>query len=113
VQTDRDLVEIFHGAHRGDRFEYTVLRLQSQEMVNVAVAPIPSGPGPALLRPGGQSASSRCSWGRRCGCAARIIRRRCISSGCASPSLACSPSRSAAGSTRSIASSTGATWCRC
>jgi two-component system NtrC family sensor kinase len=46
VQTDRDLVEIFHGAHRGDRLEYTVLRLQSQQMLNVAVAPIPSGPGP-------------------------------------------------------------------
>ena len=45
VQTDRDLVEIFHGARRGDRLEYTVLRLQSQQMLTVAVAPIPSGPG--------------------------------------------------------------------
>jgi PAS domain S-box-containing protein len=45
VQTDRDLVDIFHGAHLGDQFKYTVLRLQSQQMLNVAVAPIPSGPG--------------------------------------------------------------------
>ena len=44
VQTDRDLVDIFHGASRGDQLEYTVLRLQSQEMLRVAVAPIPSGP---------------------------------------------------------------------
>jgi PAS domain S-box-containing protein len=45
VQTDRDLVDIFHGAHRGDQLQYTVLRLQSQKMLNVAVAPMPSGPG--------------------------------------------------------------------
>jgi two-component system NtrC family sensor kinase len=45
VQTDRDLVDIFHGASRGDQLEYTVLRLQSQKMLRVAVAPIPSGPG--------------------------------------------------------------------
>ena len=53
VQTAGDLVEIFHGARRGDRLEYTVLRLQSQQMLSVAVAPIPSGSRPALLRPGG------------------------------------------------------------
>ena len=46
VQTAGDLVDIFHGASRGDRLEYTVLRLQSQQMLTVAVAPIPSGSGP-------------------------------------------------------------------
>jgi PAS domain S-box-containing protein len=45
VQTRTDLVDIFHGARRGDRLEYTVLRLQSQQMLTVAVAPIPSGSG--------------------------------------------------------------------
>jgi PAS domain S-box-containing protein len=45
VRTDRDLVDLFHAAGRGDRLEYTVLRLQSQQMLTVAVAPIPSGPG--------------------------------------------------------------------
>ncbi len=46
VQTAGELVDIFHGASRGDRLEYTVLRLQSQEMLTVAVAPIPSGSRP-------------------------------------------------------------------
>jgi two-component system, NtrC family, sensor kinase len=46
VQTAADLVDIFHGASRGDRLEYTVLRLQSQQMLMVAVAPIPSGSRP-------------------------------------------------------------------
>ena len=46
VQAAGDLVDIFHGASRGDRLEYTVLRLQSQQMLTVAVAPIPSGSRP-------------------------------------------------------------------
>ena len=45
VQTRNDLVDIFHAARRGDRLDYTVLRLQSQQMLTVAVAPIPSGAG--------------------------------------------------------------------
>jgi two-component system, NtrC family, sensor kinase len=43
VQSVENLVEIFHSAARGDRLDYTVLRLTSQEMVTVAVAPIPAG----------------------------------------------------------------------
>ena len=44
VQSVGDLVEIFHSASRGDRLDYTVLRLSSQQMLTVAVAPIPAGP---------------------------------------------------------------------
>ena len=56
-----------------------------------------------------RSASSRCSSARRCGCGGRAIRRRCISSGCASRSSASSPSRSTGRSIGSTGSSTGAT----
>ena len=44
IRTDRDLVDIFHAAKPGDRLDYTVVRLQAQQMVTVGVAPIPSGP---------------------------------------------------------------------
>jgi PAS domain S-box-containing protein len=44
VQATTDLVDIFHGAHRGDQLSYTVLRLQSQQMLTVPIAPIPAGP---------------------------------------------------------------------
>ena len=47
-----------------------------------------------VLRAGRASASSRCSSAPRSACAGRAIRRRCISSGCASPSSARSRSRS-------------------
>jgi PAS domain S-box-containing protein len=46
VQSGTDLIEVFHRANRGDRLNYTVLRLHSQEMLTVAVAPIPSGSRP-------------------------------------------------------------------
>ncbi len=52
---------------------------------------------------------SRCWSVRRFECGARAIRRRCISSGCASPSSASSRSRSTARSIASTGSSTGAT----
>ena len=55
------------------------------------------------------SGCSRCWSARRCGCAVRAIRRRCISSGSASPSSACSPSPSTARSIASTGCSTGAT----
>jgi two-component system, NtrC family, sensor kinase len=44
VQSVGDVVSLFHAAHAGDRLNYTVLRLQSQEMITVSVAPIPTGP---------------------------------------------------------------------
>jgi PAS domain S-box-containing protein len=43
IQSDTDLVNLFHAAHPGDRLSYTVLRLHSQEMLTVPVAPIPTG----------------------------------------------------------------------
>jgi PAS domain S-box-containing protein len=39
-----DVVRAFHAAASGDQLTYTVLRLQSRQMVSVQVAPIPSGP---------------------------------------------------------------------
>ena len=54
-----------------------------------------------------RSACSRCSSARRCGCAGRAIRRRCISSGCASRSSASSRSRSTG---RSIGSTGSFYW---
>jgi two-component system, NtrC family, sensor kinase len=44
VQDEGDLVKVFHAAHPGERLDYTVLRLASQQMITVGVAPIPSGP---------------------------------------------------------------------
>ena len=44
IQTEADVVAVFHRARPGDRLDYTVARLQSQQMLTVAVAPIPSGP---------------------------------------------------------------------
>ena len=105
--------QLFHGARRGDRLEYTVLRLQSQQMLTRRGRADSVGIAPRSTSRWRRSASSRCWSARRSGCGGRIIRPPCTSSGCASPSSACWPSRSAAGSTRSIASSTGATWWRC
>ena len=44
VQSIVDLVQLFHGASAGDRLDYTILRLQSQQMIRVPVAPIPTEP---------------------------------------------------------------------
>ena len=44
IRSDTDLVDIFHAARPGDRLEYTVLRLQSQQRLTVGIVPIPSGP---------------------------------------------------------------------
>jgi PAS domain S-box-containing protein len=40
-----DVVEILHGANRGETLRYTVLRLGSRDVIDVRVAPIPGGPG--------------------------------------------------------------------
>ena len=45
VVSAADLVDRFHAAAPGDRLEYTVLRLRSQQMLTVAVAQIPAGSG--------------------------------------------------------------------
>ena len=62
-----------------------------------------------VLRPGGGRPLHAAGRRRRSGCAGRTIRRRCISSGCASRSSARSRSRSTARSIGSTGSSTGAT----
>ena len=43
VQSEDDVVGVLHGAQRGDALGYTILRLQSKQMITVNVAPIPSG----------------------------------------------------------------------
>ena len=43
VQSREDLDEVFHRARPGQTLSYTVLRLDSHQMVPVQVAPIPSG----------------------------------------------------------------------
>ena len=43
VESLGDVVDTLHESRRGDALTYTMLRLRSQEMVTVAVAPIPSG----------------------------------------------------------------------
>ena len=43
VHAVHDVVGVFHAARRGDTLTYTVLRLRSQEMLNVGIAPIPAG----------------------------------------------------------------------
>ena len=59
---------LLHAAQRGDRLDYTVLRLQSQQMLTVAVAPIPSGSRGAVFRAGG--GRHLLAAGRRVGAAA-------------------------------------------
>jgi two-component system, NtrC family, sensor kinase len=43
IESDADLIAAFHRARPGQTLTYTVLRLGSQQMVNVPVQPIPSG----------------------------------------------------------------------
>ena len=78
-------------ASEGTRLSYMLLRLGSR-----AGARGHAGAGAArqldVFRARLPSASSRCWSARRCACGVRAIRRRCISSGCASRSSA--PSRS-------------------
>ena len=45
IQDPADVVEILHGAGRGETLRYTVLRLGSRDVIDVRVAPIPGGPG--------------------------------------------------------------------
>ena len=44
VDSIDDVVAALHTATDGQALSYTVLRMQSQELISVAVAPIPSGP---------------------------------------------------------------------
>jgi PAS domain S-box-containing protein len=44
VEVPDDVVSALHAARRGDTLAYTVLRKQSQELINVTVEPIPAGP---------------------------------------------------------------------
>ncbi len=45
IEDPADVVEILHGAGRGETLRYTVLRLGSRDVIDVRVAPIPGGPG--------------------------------------------------------------------
>jgi PAS domain S-box-containing protein len=45
IDDPADVVEILHGAGRGETLRYTVLRLGSRDVIDVRVAPIPGGPG--------------------------------------------------------------------
>jgi len=45
IDDPSDVVEILHGASRGDTLRYTVLRLGSRDVIDVRVAPVPGGPG--------------------------------------------------------------------
>jgi len=45
IEDPSDVVEILHGAGRGETLRYTVLRLGSRDVIDVRVAPIPGGPG--------------------------------------------------------------------
>jgi len=45
IEDPADVVEILHGAGRGETLRYTVLRLGSRDVLDVRVAPIPGGPG--------------------------------------------------------------------
>ena len=45
IEDPADVVEILHGAGRGETLRYTVLRLGSRDVIDLRVAPIPGGPG--------------------------------------------------------------------
>jgi two-component system, NtrC family, sensor kinase len=45
IEDPADVVEILHGAGRGETLRYTVLRLGSRDVIDVRVAPVPGGPG--------------------------------------------------------------------
>jgi len=45
IDDPSDVVEILHGANRGETLRYTVLRLGSRDVIDVRVAPVPGGPG--------------------------------------------------------------------
>jgi PAS domain S-box-containing protein len=44
VQSTSDVYDLFHRAGHGQVLTYSVVRLQSQQLLNVALQPIPSGP---------------------------------------------------------------------
>ena len=77
-------------AHDGTRLRLHVAAVSAaQQALDVALAPTPRG-SLDVFRARRRSACSRCSSARRSGCAVPATRRRCISSGCASRSSACS-----------------------
>jgi two-component system, NtrC family, sensor kinase len=45
IEDPADVVDILHGAGRGETLRYTVLRLGSRDVIDVRVAPVPGGPG--------------------------------------------------------------------
>ena len=108
VETPADVVEYQHRGREGTRLAYTLAAAR-----HAAGARGLAGAGAARPRRciscWRRSGSSRCWSARRCGCGGRAIRRRCISSGCASRSSARSRSRSTVRSIGSTGSSTGAT----
>jgi len=85
VQEMSDVVEMLRAEEAGQTVRYTILRLGTREVVDVRIAPIPSGARAlySCLRP---SAFSRCSSAARCGCGVHATLRRCTSSGWPSPS---------------------------
>ena len=95
-------------AHAGTRLAYTLLRLGHAPAAR-RLAGADAAAAARCISCSRRSASSRCWSAPRCGCGVRAIRRRCISSGCASRSSARSPSRSTARSIVSTGCSTGAT----
>ena len=90
IESRADVLALQHRAAAGDRHVYTLLRLGSQQVANVSLAPMPSGAGLFYY------VSSRCSLAPRCALGGPSIRRPCISSGCRSRSSACLRSHSAA-----------------
>ena len=107
VQRRADVIAFQHRADAGTPLSYTLLRLGSRQALDVTLTAAPSGARcTSCSRPSG---CSRCSSAPRSVCAGRAIRRRCISSGCASRSSACSRSRSTVRSIGSTGCSSGAT----
>jgi two-component system, NtrC family, sensor kinase len=45
VQDTADVVAVLHAAHRDQTLRYTMLRLGTREVIDVRVAPVPTGPG--------------------------------------------------------------------
>ena len=43
IETPKDVDAVLHASHRGDSLRYTLLRLQSQEMLTLTVSDLPSG----------------------------------------------------------------------
>jgi len=112
VDHPEDVLGIMHGAERGRRLTYTILRGRAEQVREVSLEPVPQG-NRALYFVLAGLPSLRCSSGRRAGVASPGAGDAATSSGCRSPSSAYLPSRSAAASTGSTGCSTGPTSLRC